>query len=476
TAPRGLEPLLVAELTTLGAQNPSAVPGGVAFSGDWRVCYAANLWSRLASRVLWRVAEFNYTDENDLHEAARKVDWMRYFTVERTLRVNVSAQKSPLTSLDFATLRIKDAVCDRFRETAGSRPNIDRANPDVRVHAFLESARGAFYLDTSGEPLFKRGWRAGAGDAPLRENLAAGIVMLSGWKPEEPLLDPMCGGGTILVEAAAMARGRAPGASRRFGFEKLKVFENAVWESVKKESLKPRDPPRNLQIFGSDHDPRVLGDARRNVAAAGVDRWVKLEQTDILDRAAPAPAGAATSSPPTCGCPSSCACNRRAACRCSTARWSAGCSKSPSSPAATGARGGGAGKTGKCTPSCTFAGARSDDIEVLDTLGEVLVLRFLAVQLDVEAHFVGRVGETQRVFVADAAGLVEVEQRLVEGLHAEFPRLLHDFLDAVDLALEDEVRDQRRIQQHFHRRGPALAFLERDQALRDHAFQVERQV
>jgi putative N6-adenine-specific DNA methylase len=298
TAPRGLEPLLAAELTSLGAQNPSAVPGGVAFAGDWRVCYAANLWSRIASRVLWRVAEFKYASEDDLHQAARNVDWMRYFTVERTLRVNVSAQKSPLTSLDFATLRIKDAVCDRFRESDGSRPNIDRANPDVRVHAFLDAARGAFYLDTSGEPLFKRGWRAGAGEAPLRENLAAGIVMLSGWKPEEPLLDPMCGGGTILVEAAAMARGRAPGASRRFGFEKLKVFENSVWERVKKDSLKPGNPPKNLQIFGSDNDPRVLGDARRNIAAAGVDRWVKLEQADILERAAPATGGVMIANPP----------------------------------------------------------------------------------------------------------------------------------------------------------------------------------
>ena len=142
----------------------------------------------------------------------------------------MSAQKSPLKSLDFATLRIKDAVCDRFRETLGSRPNVDRANPDVRVHAFLEAARGAFYLDTSGEPLFKRGWRAGAGEAPLRENLAAGIVLLSGWKPEEPLLDPMCGGGTLLVEAAAMARGRAPGARRAFGFEKLKNFNPKLWD------------------------------------------------------------------------------------------------------------------------------------------------------------------------------------------------------------------------------------------------------
>jgi putative N6-adenine-specific DNA methylase len=298
SAPRGLEPLLLAELGALGAKNTAAVPGGVAFSGDWRVCYAANLWSRLASRVLWRVGEFDYRNEGDLHEAARKVDWMRYFTVERTLRVNVSAQKSPLTSLDFATLRIKDAVCDRFRETVGSRPNIDRANPDVRVHAFLEAERGAFYLDTSGEPLFKRGWRAGAGEAPLRENLAAGLVMLSGWKPGEPLLDPMCGGATLLVEAAAMARGRAPGAKRNFGFEKLKAFDSELWKKIRNQKSETPSSSVPLQIFGSDNDPRVLGDARRNVAAAGVDRWVRLEQADVLGRAAPAAGGVMIANPP----------------------------------------------------------------------------------------------------------------------------------------------------------------------------------
>jgi putative N6-adenine-specific DNA methylase len=184
SSPRGLEPLLGAELASLGAQGLQEVPGGVAFSGDWRLCYTANLWSRLASRILWRVAQFDYAGEDDLYEAARKVDWPGLFAVERTLRVNVSAQKSPLKSLDFATLRIKDAVCDRFRDSLGSRPSVDRANAQVRVHAFLEAARGALYLDTSGEPLFKRGWRAGAGEAPLRENLAAGIVLSRAGSPK----------------------------------------------------------------------------------------------------------------------------------------------------------------------------------------------------------------------------------------------------------------------------------------------------
>ena len=297
TAPRGLEALLSAELGALGAKGATAVPGGVAFKGDWAVCYAANLWSRLASRVLWRVAEFGYAGEDDLYEAARQVDWMRHFGVERSLRVNVSATRSPLKSLEFATLRVKDAVCDRFRDAAGSRPSVDRANPDVRVHAYLEAARGALYLDTSGEPLFKRGWRAGSAEAPLRENLAAGLVLLSGWKFDEPLLDPMCGGGTILVEAAAMARGRAPGARRGFGFEKLRVFDSNLWNRIKNERSEARSSA-SLRIFGSDSDPRALGDARRNIAAAGVDRWVKLEQADVLERPAPAPGGVMIANPP----------------------------------------------------------------------------------------------------------------------------------------------------------------------------------
>jgi putative N6-adenine-specific DNA methylase len=298
TAPRGLEALLAQELAGLGAGEAIPVPGGVAFTGSWPTCYRANLWSRIASRVLWRVAEFGYRSEEDLYRAAREVDWPAHFEVGCRLRVNVSAQKSPLQSLDFATLRIKDAVCDRFRDAVGRRPDVDRARPDVRVHAFLEAAQGALYLDTSGEPLFKRGWRSSAGEAPLRENLAAGIVLLSGWKFDEPLLDPMCGGGTLLVEAAAMARGRAPGANRRFGFEKLKVFDFALWEKEKKVSQKSPGPSNNLKIFGSDNDPRALNDARRNLAAAGVERWVKLERADVLERAAPAPAGVMIANPP----------------------------------------------------------------------------------------------------------------------------------------------------------------------------------
>jgi putative N6-adenine-specific DNA methylase len=295
TAPRGLEALLLQELQSLGAQNAVQVAGGVAFGGGWEVCYRANLWSRIASRVLWKVHTFTYANEADVYEKTKAVDWPRFFTVGRTLRVNVTAQKSPLKSLEFATLRIKDAVCDRFRDATGRRPDVDRSVPDVRVHAFLEKDKGTLYLDTSGEPLFKRGWRAEQGEAPLRENLAAGIVMLTGWQPGEALLDPMCGGATLLVEAAAMARGRAPGAKRSFGFENLLVYQPALWEKLKREKPEESATPA---LFGSDNDPRALDDARRNLAAAGVERWVKLEQADVLERAAPASGGVMIANPP----------------------------------------------------------------------------------------------------------------------------------------------------------------------------------
>jgi putative N6-adenine-specific DNA methylase len=294
TCPRGLETLLVRELAELDI-NAGAVPGGVAFPGGWDACYRANLWSRVASRILWRIAEFEYRNEHDLYAAVHAIDWLRYFRVERTLRVNVTAQHSPLKSLEFATLRIKDAVCDRFRDTLGKRPSVDRTTPDVRVHAFLEAQRATLYLDTSGEPLFKRGWRAGAGEAPLRENLAAGIVMLSGWTAGEVLMDPMCGAGTLLVEAAAMARGRPPGAKRNFGFERLAAFDAALWERVKREH---RGLERAPQLYGSDNDPKAIAAARRNLAEAGVERWVKLDQADVLERPAAAAAGVMLMNPP----------------------------------------------------------------------------------------------------------------------------------------------------------------------------------
>jgi putative N6-adenine-specific DNA methylase len=200
--PRGLEETLVVELSRLGALRVAAVPGGVGFGGDLAVGYRANLESRVASRILLSLGEGRYANEQDIYAFVKAIDWPALFSVDRTLRVDVSAIRSPLRSLEFATLRVKDAICDRFREKQGVRPSVDTVTPDVRVQLFLTVDSMTLYLDLSGDPLFKRGWREDSGEAPLRENLAAGMVALSGWQPGTPFLDPMCGSGTIAIEAA----------------------------------------------------------------------------------------------------------------------------------------------------------------------------------------------------------------------------------------------------------------------------------
>jgi putative N6-adenine-specific DNA methylase len=296
SSPRGLEGLLADELRALGASEVAVAAGGVGFAGSWETCYAANFHSRIASRVLWRLGSFDYASEEDIYAAARSVSWGDLFAVEKSIRVNLTAIKSPLKSLDFATLRIKDAVCDRFRDDTGRRPDVDRLAPQVRIHCFLEAAQGTLYLDTSGEPLFKRGWRHAAVEAPLRENLAAGIVRLTGWKFDEPLFDPMCGGGTLLVEAAAMALNEPPGAGRGFGFENLKTLDLKAWNRVRDGR-----PPRNKlrpALFGSDLEQRAVASAKKNLMAAGFLDLVKLQRADILQVEAPASSGVMVANPP----------------------------------------------------------------------------------------------------------------------------------------------------------------------------------
>jgi putative N6-adenine-specific DNA methylase len=298
TCPRGLEAAQASELMALGAHTVTPVDGGVAFSGSLAHCYAANLESRIASRVLWQIGEGSYRSERDLFEAAHALPWPRYFDVRRTIRVNISAIQSPVKSLDFVTLRVKDAVCDAFRAARGARPDVDTASPDVRIHVFLTRDQATFYLDTSGEPLFKRGWRSRAGDAPLRENLAAGILRLTQWSAATPLYDPMCGSGTFLIEAAMMALDVAPGAGRPFAFEKLENLEARQWRALQEQAAARRKPLAPLAIHGSDKSGTALGHARANLAATGLDQAVQVKQMDILDGTAPAASGVLVANPP----------------------------------------------------------------------------------------------------------------------------------------------------------------------------------
>jgi len=298
TCPRGLEQVLAAELTALGARDIKPVDGGAAFAGDLALCYAANLESRVASRMLWQVGHARYRTEHDIFDAARALPWARLFDVGRTIRVNVSAIKSPVKSLDFVTLRVKDAVCDVFRAAHGKRPDVDTGSPDVRVHAFLTREEATFYLDTSGEALFKRGWRTAGGDAPLRENLAAGILKLTGWSAPTPLFDPMCGSGTFLLEAAMMALDVAPGWGRSFGFEKLTNFDAKKWRALRDGAAARRRTAAALPIHGSDKSGTILAAARENLSAAGLSEAVQLKQMDVLDGRPPAASGIVVMNPP----------------------------------------------------------------------------------------------------------------------------------------------------------------------------------
>ena len=297
--PRGLESALAAELRALEAESAAPADGGVAFAGPLELAYRANLESRLASRILWQVAHGRYRDEDALYRLVHDVDWSRHFRGDRTLRVDVAATRSPLASLEFATLKVKDAVCDRFRATTGKRPSVDKQRPDVRVHAYLTEREATVYLDTSGEPLFKRGWRRDTDVAPLRENLAAGLVALAGWMPGTPLLDPMCGSGTIPIEAALIASDRAPGLARTFGFQKLAWYDGPTWQRIRQRAHdRIRPAPGTPTIYASDVDPRAVAQCRSNAALAGVDAWIEVAELDVLTRPAPAPAGLLIANPP----------------------------------------------------------------------------------------------------------------------------------------------------------------------------------
>lgn len=297
--PRGLESALAGELARLGAGAIAPVEGGVGFEGALDLAYAANLESRLASRILWKVGGGTYRDERELNALARAIAWPKHFRADRTIRVDVAATRSPLKSLEFATLTVKDAVCDRFRDEQGNRPSVDKRAPDVRVHAYLAAREATFYLDTSGEPLFKRGWRRDTEEAPLRENLAAGLIALSGWQPGAAFLDPMCGSGTIAIEAASIAADRAPGLARTFGFQKLAWFDGPAWQRLKQKARDRVKPaPASPAVFASDRLAAAVAKTRANAALAQVDAFLAIEQADALLRPAPAPAGVLVANPP----------------------------------------------------------------------------------------------------------------------------------------------------------------------------------
>jgi putative N6-adenine-specific DNA methylase len=290
----GVEPLLEAEVRRLlPAVHVEARRGGVALAGDPREVLLLNLESRLAQRVLIEVAEGGYRGEEDLYALARGVDWGDWITPQQTLRVDTTAQKSPLRSLNFAALRIKDAVCDQLRDATGERPSVDVARPDLALVLHVGPERAQLYVDSSGESLFKRGWRADTGDAPLKETLAAAMLAAAGWHGSAgsgALHDPCCGSGTIAIEAAQIACGIAPGALRRFACERLGPFSGAE-ARAEMQRLRSRAKERvrapEVPIFASDLSFRMVDFARRNAERAGVAHAIEFHGGDALERPAP---------------------------------------------------------------------------------------------------------------------------------------------------------------------------------------------
>ncbi len=298
TCPRGLEILMGEELSQLGAVNVKPADAGVAFFGTRETTMRANLESRLASRILWLRDTGPYTDAQDIYDAALRLPWEQWMTPDQTLRVDTQAHRSPLKSLDFVTLRVKDAICDRFRDQYQKRPSVDPRSPDVRVHVYVTENRYHLYLDTTGDALFKRGLRMEAGQAPLKKNLAAGILRLAGWRPGVPLLDPFCGSGTFLVEAAEQALNRAPGLGRAFGFERLQGWPQETWRTLMAEATRRGQPPRPLPLWGYDLKGDALDSARHNLTVAGLLDCVQLKQVNFLESSPPAPSGIIVTNPP----------------------------------------------------------------------------------------------------------------------------------------------------------------------------------
>ena len=298
----GVENLLAAEVQRITGIQGKAWRAGVQLQGSWREAQQLNLHSRLAQRVLIELQHGQYRNEQDLYNAAASVAWEIWFTPNQTFKVEITAQHSPLQSLNFATLKIKDAIADRFRHKFNDvRPSIDTRWPDVRVYVHLTTDTVTIYIDTSGEPLFKRGWREDKGDAPLKETLAAAMLAASGWdqlcKQGVPLYDPCCGSGTIVIEAAQIACNIAPGINRRFAFQKYLPFQGHVWEGLLDQAEAAITEP-TAPVFGSDVSFRMVDFAERNAERAGVANAVQFRGGDALQRMPPAPSGVMLVNPP----------------------------------------------------------------------------------------------------------------------------------------------------------------------------------
>ena len=281
TCAPGVEPVLQEEMRALRMTKVERQVGGVYFEGTMADARRANLWLRTAVRVLMRVDRFLCPDEKALYDATRETDWSRFLAPDGRMVVDARTNQSSLDHTRFIEQRVKDAVVDQFRERTGTRPSVDRESADLGIYAHLFRDRCTLLVDTSGHALHKRGWRRHQGRAPLAETLAAAIVQLSGWDRRAPLLDPFCGSGTIVIEAALLAERVAPGLfTERFAFEGWPGHDAAGWRREQEQARAERVVSKRVVLAGNDIDPAVVESARENAAAAGVAESIELEVGD----------------------------------------------------------------------------------------------------------------------------------------------------------------------------------------------------
>ena len=251
---RGLGDALEAELAALGAEKTLKAPGGVYFDGNWALCYRANLRLRTASRILLPILDFTAYKPEELYDNVRRHDYTKYISSRGTLAVDASVRDSEIfRDQRFVAMKVKDAVVDQFREKFDERPDVDAANPDLRLVVRLVGNRFSMSVDTSGDALFKRGYRVESVEAPLKENVAAALILLSEWDKASPIVDPMCGSGTFLIEAAMMAMNVAPGALRtRFAFQRFLGFKSEEWEAELDAALEKETDELPFKFYGYD--------------------------------------------------------------------------------------------------------------------------------------------------------------------------------------------------------------------------------
>jgi len=292
----GLENILADEIRALGAESVLVGKRAVSFVGDQEMMYKANFHLRTAIKILKPIAEFEVTNRDELYDHAKEIPWTNYLALGKSFAIDATVQSEMFVNSMFASLRVKDAIADQFREATGKRPSVNSDDPDIRINVHLMNNHCTLSLDSSGDSLHKRGYRIGQGDAPINEVLAAGMILLTGWHGEKDFLDPMCGSGTLLIEAAMIAKGIPPGMYRKsFGFENWPDFDQKLFGEIYNGDY---EKEFNGKIIGSDISPMDVALAKANVKNASLSKYIDLEVHDFINLDPPFENGIIITNPP----------------------------------------------------------------------------------------------------------------------------------------------------------------------------------